>query len=283
MPENSAFTRVVELYEHMGLNYDGAPRMLSEDLALQRMGMMGEELEEYINSDNIVDQYDALIDLIVFALGTIHLQGLPFSPGFNIVMDANMKKQPGVTKRGHDNDLAKPEGWEPPEDKLNDMIRHVATLHWAGGPINKLKPESRVVEASVSFRKTTAPPDPDLTPKEEKSGPDLDPSASVSLKWDDGKAPIHLVPQQAIAEMAWIFQYGAQKYGEWNWLESEGTPSKGRVFSSILRHLYAWWLGEDHDEESGLHHLAHAASQLLILITYTLRGMGDDDRPKLSE
>ncbi len=51
-----------------------------------------------------------------------------------------------------------------------------------------------------------------------------------------------------------------------------------RCYNSLCRHLYVWWAGERYDEETGLPHLAHVAWNALALLTYELRGIGQDDR-----
>lgn len=40
------------------------------------------------------------------------------------------------------------------------------------------------------------------------------------------------------------------------------------VYSALLRHLTAFWDGENIDSESGLHHLDHAAACLAFLVEY---------------
>ena len=83
-----------------------------------RISAMAEELQEYADASNKHDELDALIDLIIFALGTIERQGMSdiFEEAFNRVIDANMAKKLGPnTKRGEFSiDLVKPEGWVPP-------------------------------------------------------------------------------------------------------------------------------------------------------------------------
>lgn len=69
---------------------------------------------------------------------------------------------------------------------------------------------------------------------------------------------------------------GAEKYGERNW---ERGIAWSRVFAAALRHLWAWWRGENADPETGLPHLAHAACNLLFLLAYHRRQIGPDDRP----
>jgi hypothetical protein len=52
-----------------------------------------------------------------------------------------------------------------------------------------------------------------------------------------------------------------------------------RPFSAAMRHLWAWWKGEQADPETGLPHLAHAACCLMFLMAYEKRRIGEDDRP----
>lgn len=98
------------------------------------------------------------------------------------------------------------------------------------------------------------------------------------MKYDEGKPPIHLVPAECIVAAANVFGFGAEKYGENNWRHDVGNTSFGRTYSSIQRHLNSFWSGEDIDPESGLHHIDHAISQLMILKMQTLEGPEMDDR-----
>jgi len=66
------------------------------------------------------------------------------------------------------------------------------------------------------------------------------------------------------------------KTGENNW---RSGLSYGRCFAALHRHVWAFWLGETHDSESGLHHLAHAICCLLFLLEYQFTETGIDDRP----
>ena len=86
-------------------------------------------------------------------------------------------------------------------------------------------------------------------------------------KFDQGKPPIHLVPTKTISDAAYVFGFGAQKYGENNWREDLNIMPFSRQYSSIQRHMMAWFSGEDLDPESGLPHLDHALTQLMILKT----------------
>jgi len=90
------------------------------------------------------------------------------------------------------------------------------------------------------------------------------------MKYDNGKAPINLVPTECIIAAAQVFGFGAQKYSEWNWRDDVDNTSYGRTYSSLQRHLMAFWSGEDIDPEFGLPHLDHALTQLMILKMQTL-------------
>lgn len=98
------------------------------------------------------------------------------------------------------------------------------------------------------------------------------------MKYDDDKPPIALIPHEALLDIAMVFKLGAKKYSENNWRKDLRQTSFSRTYSSIQRHLYAFWMREDNDPESGLSHLAHAASQILILMIQTKFGKNMDDR-----
>lgn len=89
------------------------------------------------------------------------------------------------------------------------------------------------------------------------------------------KAPLHLVPPAGIIHEAMAMADGAEKYGPYNWREK--NISSSIYYAACLRHLMAWWDGEECAEDSGVHHLGHARACLGILLdgVETL----NDDRP----
>lgn len=128
------FEDVGIFHKRFGIDYSGPPRTLPEELAW-RVKFLDEELQEYkdaIAAGDLVKQFDALIDLVYVALGNAQLQGLPFDKGWNVVHDANMAKklasELGVEARGP-GDVRKPPGWEPPEEKLNALLR-IQAMDW---------------------------------------------------------------------------------------------------------------------------------------------------------
>ena len=101
------------------------------------------------------------------------------------------------------------------------------------------------------------------------------------MKYDNGKAPLALIPVEALEPIAQIFGFGASKYGINNWRQDGENTEWSRTYSSIQRHLHAFWSGEDKDPESGMPHIAHAITQLMILMVHIEDGHKHmDDRYK---
>jgi predicted HAD superfamily Cof-like phosphohydrolase len=91
-----------------------------------RIGCLQEELDELKASKNGDDAVDALIDLSVFAIGTLDLFGIDAEMAWDRVYRANSTKDIGI-KESRPNplglpDLIKPEGWTAPTHKDNTGI-----------------------------------------------------------------------------------------------------------------------------------------------------------------
>lgn len=84
-----------------------------------------------------------------------------------------------------------------------------------------------------------------------------------------------LIPVWPLEEVARAYGYGLSKYGESNWMKGYKW---GYSYGACQRHLNAFWRGEDHDKESGLMHLAHAAWHCLALMWFHKYSVGTDDR-----
>lgn len=82
-------------------------------------------------------------------------------------------------------------------------------------------------------------------------------------KFDTGKPRMDLLPSDAIVEVAKVLTFGAQKYGDGNWANG---LDHSRLYAAAERHLADYNAGNDIDEESGLHALAHAACDILMLL-----------------
>lgn len=101
------------------------PCMLTAEEASFYARFVMEELSEFLKAHedgNMTEAADAVIDLIYVMVGCAHHMGLPFNTLFGIVHDANMQKQPGLTKRGVQSDAVKPDGWQSPEEKIKQVL-----------------------------------------------------------------------------------------------------------------------------------------------------------------
>ncbi len=260
---------VAKMYSKMGLLNTEPGVGIDHDEKRQRVVMMQEELNEYRDTSWPVDEYDALIDLMVFTVGTLVQSGYPLEPGWDAVMEANNKKQVGKTKRGHDNDLAKPEGWASPENKLEAILERIETM----AMVNNCD------DCHPRFGCDDCPPgcgaDSEGFPCCKVDVTQM-PTGGV-IKDDAGKTRYELLPWESLKQVADVFGYGAEKYFDNSW-RTQDKATYNRTFGSVMRHLTQWQMGEDKDPESGLNHLAHAVSQLLILMFVEQHYPDKDDR-----
>jgi hypothetical protein len=115
------------LNEHFGVNkWIRSKKRTSDDLFkyLQfRIEFIEEELNELKNSIDEVETVDALIDIVVVALGTLDTFDIDIDKAWNEVFEANMNKEVGINpSRSNEDglpDLIKPEGWKEPDHSDN--------------------------------------------------------------------------------------------------------------------------------------------------------------------
>lgn len=88
-------------------------------------------------------------------------------------------------------------------------------------------------------------------------------------------AQLGAIEPTALMEVAKVAGYGGQKYDRYNYLKGYKWSLS---YDAMQRHLHLFWGGEDKDGESGLYHLAHAAWHCLALLSYSIFGLGEDDR-----
>lgn len=94
-------------------------------------------------------------------------------------------------------------------------------------------------------------------------------------KYDGDKERYDLIPAGPLNTLAQVYTMGAKKYADRNW---EKGIRWGRIFAAIMRHLWAFWRGEDMDPESGLPHPVHAAWGCFTLLEYMNTHRELDDR-----
>ncbi len=139
---------VRDFHRKFGLDYQGKPRALPEELRDFRANFLHEEAEEYADHAELLsllfsgvmtvsspvakreqialhlsEQLDALVDLMYVLLGNAEIQGFLqngiFEEAWRRVHEANMEKvraeRAEDSKRGSSFDVVKPAGWVAPD------------------------------------------------------------------------------------------------------------------------------------------------------------------------
>lgn len=96
------------------------------------------------------------------------------------------------------------------------------------------------------------------------------------LRYNEGKNRVELLPPEWIWALGMVTTRGAMKYEDRNWeLGMKWSIPVGCAF----RHLLKFLCGERYDPETKCHHLAMAAWNMLALMSYDLRKIGENDLP----
>ena len=91
-------------------------------------------------------------------------------------------------------------------------------------------------------------------------------------------ARFDLIPAGPLQALAEHYGKGARKYEDRNW---EKGYAWSLSFGAMQRHAWAFWNGEDIDEETGSPHLAAVAFHAFALLEFMNFQRKLDDRPKL--
>lgn len=94
------------------------------------------------------------------------------------------------------------------------------------------------------------------------------------------KVPFHAFPFEVLAEASLGMGEGGLKYGTHNY-RVIGVRASTYV-SAAMRHMAAWWEGQDIDPDSGLSHLTKAICSLAVVRDAMIHRQMEDDRPPLS-
>lgn len=77
----------------------------------------GAELADAIKDNDLVEQLDALLDIIVVSIGAMNSLGVDAEGAWNEVMRTNMAKidpETGMVRKREDGKVLKPDGWTAP-------------------------------------------------------------------------------------------------------------------------------------------------------------------------
>jgi len=114
---------------------------------------------------------------------------------------------------------------------------------------------------------------PPTTPIPPVTKKDTNPKDAVGVK----KAPFSTVPAPVMAEIGVAMLEGARKYGRHNYRVAGVRASV--YYDAAMRHLTAWWEGEDLDPDSNLSHITKALASLTVLRDTMINDKWTDDRP----
>jgi hypothetical protein len=102
---------------------------------------------------------------------------------------------------------------------------------------------------------------------------DTNPKDAVGVR----KVPMSTVPAMVMLEVGNAMLEGACKYGRHNYRVSGVRSSV--YYDAAMRHLMAWWEGQDTDPDSGCSHIVKAIAGLTVLRDAMLNEKITDDRP----
>ena len=92
---NKEYEDVKQFHKAFGHPVSNIPTTLTNDRTKKRYAWILEEINEFLDAvknNDIVEQADAMIDTIYFALGTLVEMGVQPDKLFQIVQNANMSK-----------------------------------------------------------------------------------------------------------------------------------------------------------------------------------------------
>lgn len=102
------------------------------------------------------------------------------------------------------------------------------------------------------------------------------PDGNPKTQYGMAKPSTAAIPPVAVLHLGKAMRNGADKYGRFNWREHSVTASV--YYDAMMRHLLAYWDGEEIAEDSGCHHLAHVMACCAILLDASASGKLNDDR-----
>ena len=91
------------------------------DQSVMYLNLIDEEMSELhtaLASEDVVEEFDAVLDILVVVIGYGLSRGFPMVEGWDEVIRSNMAKidlRTGLVRKREDGKILKPEGWTPPD------------------------------------------------------------------------------------------------------------------------------------------------------------------------
>jgi predicted HAD superfamily Cof-like phosphohydrolase len=107
-----------------------SPHQLNKHRIELRAKWIEEELDELRKATTLVDQVDAAVDIIYFALGILVEAGVDGDTAFRHIHEANMSK---LDAQGHpiydeDGKVAKPANWTSPRQRIEEWLSNISAI-----------------------------------------------------------------------------------------------------------------------------------------------------------
>lgn len=118
---NEAYDLVKDFQLQAGQPVRNIPTFLSQERALIRFGWMKEELDEFLEAQNVYEQADSIMDLLYYSLGTLVELGVKPDDLFLLLHKWNLKKLNDICYDDKGKVL-KPKGWRHPYNEIKEII-----------------------------------------------------------------------------------------------------------------------------------------------------------------
>lgn len=97
----------------------------------------------------------------------------------------------------------------------------------------------------------------------------------TSARYNEGKIQSREIDPDFILGIGEVLTKSRAKYEHFNWQKPTNFSTP---YESLMRHLMAFQKGEEIDQETGCHHLLHAATNIMFLHYHAINNSGIDDR-----
>ena len=101
-----------------------------------------------------------------------------------------------------------------------------------------------------------------------------------SLRFNEGKPKTSLVHYKSLEPLVRVLEFGADKYGAFNWKKPPETDTQH--LESLSRHLFALMDGEEYDNESKMHHIGHIMANAMMY-SYHMNNNKESDSTTVKE
>ena len=82
-----------------------------------------------------------------------------------------------------------------------------------------------------------------------------------ALRFNEGKPKWHLVHMKSLTPLVRVLEFGADKYGAFNW---QKDTKREVILDSMFRHVIELMDGNEMDEESKQHHIGHILANAMF-------------------